>query len=665
MAESSDLVAALPDYEVGEELGRGGFGVVLAGRHRHLKRDVAIKELPAALASDPKVRARFATEARVLASLSHPHIVPIYDYVERDGLCLLVMEHLPGGTVWSLFKERGFGPETTCAVVMAACAGLHYAHQRGVLHRDVKPENLLFSAEHVLKITDFGIAKVVGGSETLATRGGDILGTPAYMAPEQAEGRELGPASDVYATGVMLYELLSGHLPYSEDGGALAIVYRHVYEDAIPLLDVAPDVLPGLAAVTMRALARSISDRYPTAEAFGVAIGEAVTGAWGPDWIRRSDHQILDPGPISDSARRTTGSSTVSAPSASTPAPLSSGTRRVPPPSARVRADGAPAPSGNETAGVPGAPLRPPSNNETAAARPPSRIAARVRPKVEEHVVGGGDIAMDGGDLVPVRQVIELPSPPYPHLAAMVAMLILALAVGYLGIGSPSRSRTIGRGVATVAGTDVAGSDDAKLDLAKPVEIRLSQLPPAAAGATRAQLGLSVAGVPLPASTIEDLTRTDQGLVATVEASSARYLIAGDATAELRLLSDDQVLLRHQFAAASKQPAFLTIPGVLVLALVLFLLAYVESLMRPLRRGRRQVTGLVGMVVLGGGLGLVLVPFAWLLGGAEPTMTTAVVSMLFGAGAAVAAALAAIRVWQRARIKPRRAAEARAAAVAA
>jgi serine/threonine protein kinase len=319
MAETDAIAAALPDYEVGAEVGRGGFGVVRQGRHRHLQRTVAIKELPPALASDPKVRSRFATEARVLASMSHPHIVPIYDYVERDGLCLLVMEYLPGGTVWSLFKDRGFAPETTCAVVMSVCAGLHYAHERGVLHRDVKPENILFSEEHVLKVTDFGIAKVVGGSETLATRGGEILGTPAYMAPEQAEGRDLGPESDVYAAGVMLYELLSGHLPYSEEGGALAVVYRHVYEDAIPLHNVAPSVSRDLADVAMKALRRSPADRYPTAEAFGIAIGEAVTADWGFDWLQRSELQIVDPGPISQSARRP--SSEVGRAASSRPAP--------------------------------------------------------------------------------------------------------------------------------------------------------------------------------------------------------------------------------------------------------------------------------------------------------------------------------------------------------
>src|SRR5947208_14818644 len=107
MTSESELSSALPEYDIGGELGRGGFGLVLKGHHRHLNRDVAIKELPAVLAQDPEVRRRFAAEARVLASLSHPHIVPIYDYVERDGHCLLVMELLPGGTVWSHFKAQG------------------------------------------------------------------------------------------------------------------------------------------------------------------------------------------------------------------------------------------------------------------------------------------------------------------------------------------------------------------------------------------------------------------------------------------------------------------------------------------------------------------------------------------------------------------------------
>jgi serine/threonine protein kinase len=298
MSDAASLAAVLPNYEIAGELGRGGFGVVRAGRHRQLDRAVAIKELPAALANDPGVRARFVTEARVLASLDHPHIVPVYDYVEQDGLCLLVMESLAGGTVWQSFTEHGYTPETACAVVMVTCAGLHYAHGHGVLHRDVKPENLLFTDAGQLKVTDFGIAKVLGGGDALATSAGDILGTPAYMAPEQAEGKELGPPADVYAAGVMLYELLSGRLPFSEEGGGIAIVYRHVAEQPLSLTSVAPQVPKLLADVVMRAIARQPADRYPTAEAFGVAIGEAATQLFGMGWLERADVPVMVAGPI-------------------------------------------------------------------------------------------------------------------------------------------------------------------------------------------------------------------------------------------------------------------------------------------------------------------------------------------------------------------------------
>jgi serine/threonine-protein kinase len=282
-----------------------------------------------------------------------------------------------------------------------------------------------------------------------------------------------------------------------------------------------------------------------------------------------------------------------------------------------------------------------------------------VRPQVDEHLGGGVGLDADVGqaELVPVRQVIELPSPPYPHVAATVVLLFLALAVGFLGVSRPTRARTISQGMVTVAGADLTQGGAVELDLSKPVEIRVRELPAAAANATHAQLGLSVAGIPLPASTTEALTRTDQGLVAMVDANNARYLVAGKATGELRLLTDDEVVLSHGFVATSTQSAFLTIPGVLVVALLLFLLAYVESVLRPLRRGRRRVTGIVGMALLGAGLGLAIVPFAWLLGGGEPTLSTATLCAAIGGAAAISAALAAVRVGKRARIRPRRGAD--------
>src|ERR1700728_1958122 len=297
------LDTALPGYEIGTELGRGAFGIVIAGRHRQLGREVAIKHLSPGLMSDEAVRLRFLSEARVLASIDHPHVVPIYDYVEHEDTCLLVMERLAGGTVWNRFVDQGFDQRTACAIALAVCSGLHGAHQHGVLHRDMKPENVLFGADYSLKVTDFGIARVLGQNDVLASRDGELLGTPAYMAPEQASGTDLGPATDIYAVGVMLFELLSGQLPFREDGGSLAIVLRHINEDPTQLSKVAPTVPAGLAEVVMKALARSPQDRFESAEAFGIAIGHAASAAWGAEWLEETDVQLRDSGPILVSAR--------------------------------------------------------------------------------------------------------------------------------------------------------------------------------------------------------------------------------------------------------------------------------------------------------------------------------------------------------------------------
>jgi non-specific serine/threonine protein kinase len=290
------VVAALPAYDISGELGRGAYGVVLAGRHRQLGRLVAIKQLP--LGSDPGLRTRFLAEARVLATLDHPHIVAIYDFVDDDGLCMVVMERLTGGTVWSRFHAGGFTPDVSCAILLAVCAGLHHAHQHGVLHRDIKPENLMFSGEGTLKVTDLGIAKVVGGSATLATRAGEVLGTPAYISPEQARGAELTPSTDVYQAGTVLYELLAGRLPYPVDSDAATTLYRHVHEPSPPLLEVAHHIPAELAAVTDRSISTSPSDRYQSAEEFGIAIASCAAQTWGRGWLVRTNVPVSASGPI-------------------------------------------------------------------------------------------------------------------------------------------------------------------------------------------------------------------------------------------------------------------------------------------------------------------------------------------------------------------------------
>jgi serine/threonine protein kinase len=240
-----DKVAhALPAYDIGNELGRGAMGVVISGQHRQLGRPVAIKQLPLGFGQDPTVKVRFVQEARLLASLDHPHIVPVFDFVDQDGLCLLVMEMLTGGTVWSKFTTTGLTNAESCGIVMATAGALQAAHARGILHRDIKPENLMFSGSGALKVTDFGIAAVVGGDQTLANENGEVIGTPAYMAPEQALGQALSPATDVFAAGVLLYELLTGQLPYPSDGGPVEVLQRHAYDEPIAIGDVAPAMPP-------------------------------------------------------------------------------------------------------------------------------------------------------------------------------------------------------------------------------------------------------------------------------------------------------------------------------------------------------------------------------------------------------------------------------------
>jgi serine/threonine protein kinase len=297
------LSNALPAYDIGEELGSGGMGVVVSGQHRQLDRRVAIKQLPVAFAADPAVRRRFISEARVLASLDHPHVVPVYDFVEREGICLLVMEFLPGGTLRSqVTAAGGFTGPHAVAVSLACLSGLSAAHRHGVLHRDVKPENMLFSASEVLKVADFGIAKVLGGPGTVLTRRGDVIGTPAYMAPEQARGGDLSPATDVYAVATMLYELLAGVLPFPDVEDDMALLFQHAYEQPVPLREVAPGVPEPVAAAVMRGLATESADRFGTAESFGTALAEAGTQAWGPGWMSAEQVPIMDAGPIISAA---------------------------------------------------------------------------------------------------------------------------------------------------------------------------------------------------------------------------------------------------------------------------------------------------------------------------------------------------------------------------
>ncbi|MCK9895076.1 serine/threonine protein kinase [Frankia sp. AgB32] len=272
------MAAALPGYELGGELGSGTFGLVLAGRHRGLDRPVAIKVLAA---SHDGAAAEFAVEARLLATLDHPHVVRVYDLVETGDLHLIVMELLDGGTLTARHKMGTLSPQGACAVGLAVSAALSCAHARGVLHRDIKPDNILFNAAGLLKVNDFGIAKIVDGSGATASQ---VAGTAAYMAPEQILAGRLGPAADVYALGCVLYQLLTGRPPFDPAPSIHALWEHHLNTLPAP-----PTGVPApLAAVVLRALAKDPADRPPSAHAFALDLASAAATVYGPGWTAQA-----------------------------------------------------------------------------------------------------------------------------------------------------------------------------------------------------------------------------------------------------------------------------------------------------------------------------------------------------------------------------------------
>lgn len=332
--ERRELGEALPAYEIGDVLGRGSFAVVYAARHIRLEREVAVKRLSRELLGNGEAGERFAAEARTLALLDHPHVVRVHDYVEQGDVYALVMERLHGGTLAERLRVGSVPRARGCAFTVATLHGLEHAHQHGILHRDIKPANLLFGNRDLVKVADFGIAKVVGANAARMTATGLMLGTPAFMAPEQAS-RSVGPisaATDVWAVGTLLYELLSGELPFGGDGGVMEVLTRRVMEDPRQLRAVAPDVPEELAEVVMHALERDPAERWPTAGAFADALESASERAFA-EGLRTTGVPIhrTDPRPAGAEAPTVVESASVDlipAARAPGPEPVPAGRRR-------------------------------------------------------------------------------------------------------------------------------------------------------------------------------------------------------------------------------------------------------------------------------------------------------------------------------------------------
>jgi serine/threonine protein kinase len=275
-------------YEILREIGRGGMAVVYVARQSDLDRHVALKELGAFHSADPAFAERFLRESRVAGALNHPNIVTVHEYFEHDGTPYIAMEYLPRGSLRPLIGQLSLAQ--IAGVMEGLLSGLSHAAARDIVHRDLKPENLMITAEGRIKIGDFGIAKayrqVATGQFLTAT--GTTVGTPAYMAPEQAMAKDIGPWTDLYSVGVIAYELLVGNVPFHDTDAPVAILLRHVNDPIPPPRSINPDLDPGLAEWLEALLEKSPSDRTGSAEEAWDTLDENVLRILGPRWRREA-----------------------------------------------------------------------------------------------------------------------------------------------------------------------------------------------------------------------------------------------------------------------------------------------------------------------------------------------------------------------------------------
>lgn len=287
-------------YEIKSELGRGGMATVFHAHDPRFRRDVALKVLPREFLHDPTFRIRFEREAQTIAALEHAAIVPVYDFGEEEGQLYLVMRFLSGGSLADRLKDGPLQLEKITRIVKRVGAGLDEAHKQGIIHRDLKPDNILFDQYDDPFITDFGIAKLTEeGSSLTATRA--VIGTPAYMSPEQVNGEELDGRSDLYALGVIIFQMLTGQLPY-EASTSVALLMKHITEPVPNILDVKPDLPPDCGAVLSQALAKERDERFSTAAELAAALTASIntpsepaisSDETGPDYLQTQN--ILHP----------------------------------------------------------------------------------------------------------------------------------------------------------------------------------------------------------------------------------------------------------------------------------------------------------------------------------------------------------------------------------
>ncbi len=264
-------------YELEQLIGTGGMADVYMARDNLLGRTVAVKILHPQYAKDEVFIARFRQEAQAAANLNQPNIVNVYDWGIENSTYYLVMEYVEGRDLKDIILQGGpLLPERAVEIAMSICLALQAAHAQGIVHRDIKPQNIIVTYDNKIKVMDFGIARTTGGSAMTQT--GTIMGTAQYISPEQAQGRAADPRSDLYSLGVVLYEMLTGKVPFDGDN-PVSIAYKHVREDPLPPTMVNPDISPGLEAVVMKALSKNPENRYQSAVEMRSDLERCLEGA--------------------------------------------------------------------------------------------------------------------------------------------------------------------------------------------------------------------------------------------------------------------------------------------------------------------------------------------------------------------------------------------------
>ena len=263
----------LGQYEVQEFIGEGAMGTVYRAYHAQLARTGAVKVMHA-ISPDKDSIARFRHEAQAIARMRHPNILNVFDFGEYEGTPYMIVEYVPGGNLAGRMSQGPLDRGTALRFLRGIAAGLDYAHSQGIVHRDVKPANVLLEKDETPVLADFGLAKMLQGS-SLQSMTGVTTGTPAYMAPEQVTGHEVGPAADRYSLATIAYEMLTGSIPF-EGLGVLELLYAHVHQDPARPSSLKSDLNESVDAVIMRGLAKDPGARWRSCDAFVTALASAL-----------------------------------------------------------------------------------------------------------------------------------------------------------------------------------------------------------------------------------------------------------------------------------------------------------------------------------------------------------------------------------------------------